>query len=85
MAKKYLEDGDVIYSTGTFLVWDNEKKTYVFDAQEDTAYFEGTHVEWDDEKKMPYIWDGEDDEDEDEDEYEDEDEGGIDGEEAGDD
>jgi len=55
MAKRYLKDGDIVYSTGCYLAWDAERNVYVCVSQEDDAYYDGELVETCAETGLPYI------------------------------
>lgn len=55
MAKKYyLEEGDVIFTTGAYLKWDGEKFTLESLSDSDDDFFDGKPLERD-EKDKPYI------------------------------
>jgi hypothetical protein len=51
---QYLQDGDRVYTTGAWLIYDQEKNTFVFDGIEDDTYFDGEFVNYD-EHGQPYI------------------------------
>ena len=53
--KRYLQNGDMVYSTGCYLVWNEERKSYMFLSEEDDAYFMGKLVHEDDDSR-PYIY-----------------------------
>jgi len=55
MAKRYLKDGDIVYSTGCYLAWNAEMNVYVCVSQEDDVYYDGELVETCAETGLPYI------------------------------
>lgn len=59
-SKKYfLKDGDRVYSTGCWLVYDETRNCLLFDGIEDDTFFDGEHVEFSQEQNelldKPYI------------------------------
>ena len=52
--KKYLNDGDRLYSTGCWIVYDKEKNCFIFDGIEDDTFYDGEFLEFDINGK-PYI------------------------------
>jgi len=53
--KEYLLNGDRIYTTGCFLIWDNDKQCFKFDGLEGgTEHFDGHYVYLDGVNR-PYI------------------------------
>ena len=44
--KYFLQDGDRVYTTGAYLVYDAEHNKFVLDELDDDAYFEGEFMEW---------------------------------------
>ena len=56
MARRYLKDGDTVFSTGTFLDYNEEKNEYNCSmwGMEEALYFEGEIVSWDENDK-PFI------------------------------
>lgn len=55
--KYFLQDGDRVYTTGAYLVYDAEHNKFVLDELDDDAYFEGEFMEWEevDGVVKPYI------------------------------
>ena len=55
--KYFLQDGDRVFTTGTFLVYDQEQNKFVFDELDDDTYFEGECMEWEevDGVVKPYV------------------------------
>jgi len=52
MAKKYLQSGDSVFSTGVFLQWNGER--FIVEGFEDDTFYDGLLVNFD-EEGLPYI------------------------------
>jgi len=53
LKKNWLKDGDQVYCTGCYLVYDAKKNVYIFDSSDDDIYFQGDIVNHEDNK--PYV------------------------------
>jgi len=63
MAKRYIKDGDRVFSLGCHLIWDEKKESYIYDGMEDDLYFLGEIVNYDDNGRGYIGRDCEEDED----------------------
>ena len=45
MKKTFLKTGDIAYTTGAFIEWDNESKKWTVTQFEDDTFFDGECVE----------------------------------------
>lgn len=54
MQKVYLKNGDQVFATGVFLIWDGESRKWIVDRFEDSTFYDGHYVE-EVESGKPYI------------------------------
>ena len=53
--KKYIENGDRVFATGVFLIWDDKNKTWIFDGFEEATYGpHGLSIDYDEKEKKYY-------------------------------